>query len=155
MKRQLLNLLLLFIIGSLTQVSLAQSDILYGQRNVGNAGSGETPAVTFLRGGGEAKIGFYTEEKEKITFLIEGRASIPGVVGVNLNKSESPNPNSVRVTIKPKIFQISAGRDYSINTSYFDPWIQKAEKDGELIIELNEPSNCTVVIEDAQDGNKL
>jgi hypothetical protein len=50
------------------------------------------------------------------------------------------------VTFKPTNFSIRAGESYSINSSYFVPWIQQAERDGELVLNLESPPNCPLVI---------
>jgi hypothetical protein len=84
-KRQFSVILSLCLMGYFSQLSIAQdhSTRRYGQRSIDNATSGDIPCISFLRGGGVAKIGFYLEEKEKITFLIEAKSVVPGVVSVN------------------------------------------------------------------------
>ena len=138
-----------------SQVMFAQSDMLYVQGVHYKASSGETPGITFLKGGGYLKLGFFIDEPSKYTFLIEAKTNLQGVVSIIKDSINNSNPNTVKVHVKPSKFKVLAGKSYSINTSYYDPWIQTADKDGELLIELIEPSNCTVVIEDAQGGNQL
>lgn len=137
------------------QQSFAQSDMLYIQGKNYNAASGETPAMVLLKGSGYIKLGFYIDEPLKYTFLVEAKTNPQGVVTILKDSIDNTNPNTIKILVNPAKFKIVAGKEYSINTSYFDPWIQKADKDGELVIELAEPSNCTVVIEDAQGGNQL
>ncbi len=139
----------------LSQVLFGQSDMPYVQGVYYKASSGETPVITFLKGSGYAKFGFFIDEPSKYTFLIEAKTNVQGVVSVKKDSITISNPNTVKICIKPSKFKVVAGKSYSINASYYDPWIQPAEKDGELIIELAEPSNCTIVIEDAHSGNQL
>ncbi len=139
----------------LSQVSFAQSDMLYVQGVDYKASSGETPGIVFLKGGGYSKLGFFIDEPSKYTFMIEAKTNLQGVVSINKDSINNSNPNTIKVYVKPSQFKVIAGKSYSINTSYYDPWIQIANKDGELVIELTEPSNCTVVIEDARGGNQL
>lgn len=137
------------------QQSFAQSDMLYVQGVNYKASSGETPGMTLLKGSGTIKLGFCMDEPSKYTFMVEAKTNRQGVVTIIRDTIENNNPNTIKIAVNPTKFKILAGKEYSVNTSYFDPWIQKAEKDGELIVELAEPSNCTVVIEDAQGGNRL
>jgi len=152
---KILKLSLMIAVILISHHSLAQSDLPYIQSVNYHASSGETPGMTLLKGGGYAKFGFFMDEPSKYTFLVEAKTNVLGVVGMIKDNTENSTPNTIRINVKPSVFQIMAGKSYSVNTSYYDPWIQKAEKDGELVIELNEPSNCTVVIEEAQGRNLL
>ncbi len=133
----------------------AQSDMLYIQGIDYNSASTETPSMSFVKGGGYLKMPFFIDEPTKFTFLVEAKTNKQGVESIVKDVIDFKNPNTVRIYVKPSKFKIIAGKEYSVNTSFYDPWIQKADKDGELIVELKEPSNCTVVIEDAHGGNKL
>lgn len=144
-----------FAIVLVCENSFSQSDVLLISKVASGATCGETPSLTFLKGHGNGRIGFYIDDPLKVTFQFEARSMVSEVVGMRKNADEVPGKNTVRVTVKPEKFKIVAGRDYSVNTSFFDPWIQKAEKNGEMDIEFDEPSNCTVVLEDARGGNLL
>ena len=144
-----------FIFCLFIQKIFAQSDMLYIQGVNFNSASTETPGMSFVKGGGYLKMPFFIDEPTKYTFLIEAKTNKQGVESIVKDSIDFTNPNTVRIYVKPTKFKIFAGKEYSVNTSFYDPWIQKADKDGELIVELDEPSNCTVVIEDAQGGNKL
>lgn len=61
----------------------------------------------------------------------------------------------VRLTVRPKLFPVSAGQDYMVNSSFFDPMLVRAIKDGSLTFEMDSPHNCTVQIERPTGGNLL
>jgi hypothetical protein len=131
---------------------VAQSDVPYDDATLTGVSSGETPTITFLQGAGKATISFYQEEPEKITFLVDAQRPVSGVVGVYRPPADSASPSIVRLQVTPTAFPFRAGRNYSINASYFDPWVQTAQTDGQLILELPQASNCTIVIEEAGEN---
>ena len=66
---------------------------------------------------------------------------------------ESPH-SGCNVTIRPEIFKISKGGKYWINSNTFDPYVMKAEKDGELKFSLPPYNWCSISICPAQ-GDEL
>ncbi len=61
----------------------------------------------------------------------------------------------VRLRIAPRQWAIHRGREYSVNTSFFGPFIVQAENDTELVFSLDNPRNCTVVVEPLPGTNLL
>jgi hypothetical protein len=85
---------------------------------------------------GQTRLDDWSDTADKISFIVEA-------------------DNSVQVTVKPTNFAIRAGESYSINSSYFVPWIQQAERDGELVLNLESPRNSTIVIEKLRGAANL
>ena len=66
---------------------------------------------------------------------------------------EAPGPITLRVT--PRQFPIKAGQLLSVNTSYYGPMYQRAQRDGSVDLTFDAPVNNKVIIEDAKGGNLL
>lgn len=61
----------------------------------------------------------------------------------------------VRLRIAPRQWAIHRGREYSVNTSFFGPFMVRAENDNALVFSLDSPRNCTVVVEPLPGTNLL
>lgn len=83
-----------------------------------------------------ARLDRYQESVESVSFIIEADAKL-------------------RATVAPRRFAIEAGREYSVNSSMFEPFLLRAERNGELAFDLDRPRNCTVLIEPSKGGNLL
>ena len=59
----------------------------------------------------------------------------------------------VRLRVAPRQWAVRREHEYSVNTSFFRPFIVRAERDGELAFDLDRPRNCTVVVEPSPGTN--
>ena len=78
----------------------------------------------------------FSENPQKIEFVLEADAQ-------------------VLVTVKPTAFEIKRNVLYSVNFSYYEPRVIRAEKIGEITLLLDKPRNCTVIIEPLAGTNLI
>lgn len=110
MRNKLFSLIIFFKLVLPFEVAFGQSDMLYFQGVDYKASSGETPAITFLKGSGYAKLGFFIDEPSKYTFMVEAKTNLQGVVSVKKDSITNSNPNIIKFGIKPARFKVLAGK---------------------------------------------
>ena len=63
-------------------------------------------SITFVEGEGDVTLSRYEEDAERVWFVVE--AGVP-----------------VRLRVRPEAFAVAAGHEYSVNASYYDPWLMR------------------------------
>ena len=91
----------------------------------------------------------YSETAAQVRFIVDA----PNV-GVAPDAPAAPT-GPVEIVVAPQKFAVKSGQQYSINSSYYAPWVQTATRDGALTIRVDSPRNATFVVEPLQGAANL